>query len=237
PTPPPPPIYPLSLHDALPISSQLRSCATPQCDIVDFAARGLWQRLEDLDLLRNHVTGHPLCTEGDQVVAIQDLVGSRYYECLHGLPQDLVGNADHRDPLQPAALEQHLLDLGGADAKTRGFDQRISPAHKVQEPRFVHLHKIAGIADLLTIAELRRPQWMGPQHAGGELWLIPVTHRDGRSPMDEFADLSRAARPTAFVYHEDLGVGNGLSDGGRTAVQLLRRQVGRTERLGQAIHQ
>ena len=55
--------------------------------------------------------------------------------------------------------------------------------------------------------------------------------------MDQFADLSRAARPTAFVYHEDLGVGNGLSDGGRTAVQLLRRQVGRTERLGQAIHQ
>src|SRR3712207_9069719 len=69
--------------------------------------------------------------------------------------------------------------------------------------------------------------------------LFPYTtlFRSRRTPVDQFSRLVGGALPAFLVYHQDLGVRDGLADAGRPALHLLRRQVGRAERLGEAVHQ
>ena len=71
----------------------------------------------------------------------------------------------------------------------------------------------------------------------GLLRVVPVAHGDERAAVDELALLARLARRAVGAHDEDLGVRDRLADRVRPAVDLGRVQVGRAERLGQAVHQ
>src|SRR3712207_8440389 len=54
--------------------------------------------------------------------------------------------------------------------------------------------------------------------------LFPYTtlFRSRRTPVDQFSRLVGGALPAFLVYHQDLGVRDGLADAGRPALHLLR---------------
>ena len=72
---------------------------------------------------------------------------------------------------------------------------------------------------------------------GGLLAVVPVAHADERAAVHEFAGLVRRARRAVFAQDENFGVRDRLADRVGSAIDFGRRQVGRAERLGQAVHQ
>ena len=55
--------------------------------------------------------------------------------------------------------------------------------------------------------------------------------------VEQLSRLVGRALPAFPVYHQDLGVRDGLADAGGAAIHLLRRQVRGAERLGEPVHQ
>ncbi len=55
--------------------------------------------------------------------------------------------------------------------------------------------------------------------------------------MDDLADLPGLDGQALLVQQEDLGAGDRPPDRSRPGVELLRRQVGRAECLGQPVHE
>ena len=78
---------------------------------------------------------------------------------------------------------------------------------------------------------------MWPEDAGGTLRIAPVPQRDGGAAVHQLADFARGARLARLVGDEDLDVRDGLPDGRRTGIDLIRREVGGAKCLGEAVHQ
>ena len=72
---------------------------------------------------------------------------------------------------------------------------------------------------------------------GRLLGIVPVAHPDQRAAMHELAGLVRRRRRAVLAQHQDLGVRDRLADRVRPAIDFLRRQVRRAERLGEPVHE
>jgi len=72
---------------------------------------------------------------------------------------------------------------------------------------------------------------------GRLLSVVPISHPDECSTMDQFAWFVGRAVRAIWAQHEDLGVGNRLADGVGSPVDLRRRKKRRTKRFGKTVHE
>src|SRR5690606_14800174 len=86
-----------------------------------------------------------------------------------------------------------FLDLGGADPIAGGFDHLVAPSDIVKEALGVGDDDVAGKHRPLGRPPGLGPAGYGPEALGGALGVVPVSLRDQRAAMDEFAFLARTA--------------------------------------------
>ena len=153
------------------------------------------------------------------------------------LPEPRVVDAErHRVAHEPGAVHD-LLDLGRADPVAGGLDHLVVAPDEVEEALLVGPTRspdqtaISGRLDPGVAAGRRLEALRGP------LRVVPVAQRDERAAVDELALLARLAARAVGPDDEDLGVRDRLADRVRPAVDLGRVEVGRAERLRQAVHQ
>src|SRR5215216_6243781 len=206
---------------------------------VDLAGTGFRQLVQDEDLLRHHVR-RPV---------LYDVLADPFDGVLKG--GAVLERDDRHDELahlrvlhpegarlvhEPRAYKE-VLHLLRAQAVALGFDHGVVAADEVEETLLIAPDRVAGIDHPLHAQEFRGGQGIGAIRLARRLLVAPVAHRHRRAPVDQLARLLGGALPTFFVYDHDLRVRDGLADAARSAVDLLRRQICGTERLGQPVHQ
>src|SRR5215211_1496637 len=139
------------------------------------------------------------------------------------------------------ASYKEVLHLLRAQAVALGLDHCVVAPYEVEVAFLIPAGEVARIDNPLRIEELGWGQRVRAVRLLGGLLLAPVAHRHRRAPVDELSYVARGTLLAFLVYHEDLGVGDGLADTptalGRGAVDLIGRQVGGAERLGKTVHQ
>ncbi len=153
------------------------------------------------------------------------------------LAQDRVLDAERGTFADQARCVHQFFHLVGTDAIARGLDHLVAAADEVQVALRVAAH---GVAREDRDLGQHEPAFAARQRLvpfRSLLRIVPVAHADQRPPLDELAGLVRAAGRAVLAQHQDLAVGDRLTDGIRPDVDLLRRKVGGAKRLGQAVHQ
>src|SRR5918997_1078152 len=209
---------------------------------VDLARTRLGKLVPDEYLLRDHV--RRAVVYGVLPDGVQGAVAAPVSEGDHGY--DVVADRRVLDPegarlVHQARGYEEVLDLLRAQAVALVLDHGVLAPQEVQVPFLVPRDGVAGVHDPLHIQELRRGERVRAVGFLRRLLVAPVAHRHGGAAVDKFPRLAWGRLVALLVYDHDLGVGDGLADavallGGGT-VYLLRVQVRRAERLGQAVHQ
>src|SRR3954471_10257494 len=145
----------------------------------DLPRRGLGYLVDDLDLPRVLVRGHPLLAERDQLVLGRRLALPEADERLDGLASVLVGHADDRRLAHGRVAVEDVLDLAWPDLVARRVDLVLLAVDEVEPAVGVHEADVAGL------------QRAARQRVLGLLGLLPVAGHDLRAARDELAHLAR----------------------------------------------
>src|SRR6185503_20623177 len=123
----------------------------------------------------------------------------------------------------------HIGDLVWRHPKSQCLDYPVTPAHEVQQTRFITADEITRENDPLGRRCVGRMQWIGTKHASRGLGISPVAGRHGRTAMNELTDFSRSARPRLFIDDEDLISWDRATNRVRMGIDLDRRQIAAAE--------
>ncbi len=153
------------------------------------------------------------------------------------LPDDRMRHAERRCLADELRRVQRLLDFGGAHPISGRLDHLVAPADEVEEPVLVRANRVAREHRMLGQHQSALPRAQRPVALRGLLRVVPVSETDERAAMHELAGLVGRADFAIRPHHEDLRIRDRLADRVGAAVEFAGIEIGRAERLGQAVHQ